>query len=142
MIDEDASNQIELGTRKWLQIESKRLTCKCWYCFPFHQRFGRRSAKRQEYKIAKYFMEVNRNCLYNRYLIYKGKSFKQVKEAPLESSFSLEITNLFMEDFQTKAIKMLRNKQNLWLQYVDGTSVISAFLHRRHLWTLREIIKV
>ena len=68
------------------------------------------------------------NCLAgvlpkNTYLLFQGKHFEQVQGAAMASPISHITANLFMEEFDIKAISSAPTFW-LWFRYVDVTFVI------------------
>nr|XP_023015434.1 uncharacterized protein LOC111504940 [Leptinotarsa decemlineata] len=54
----------------------------------------------------------------------KDKFYKQLKGAPMGSPLSPVLANLFMEDFETRAIGTSHLKPTCWIRYVDDVFVI------------------
>ena len=63
-------------------------------------------------------------CLKNTYLFFWGKYFEQVHGAAMGSPIRSLITNLFMEEFGSKAISFAPSALRLWLWYMEDTFVI------------------
>ena len=63
-------------------------------------------------------------CLKNTYFPFQGKYYEQVLGATMCSPISPLIANLFMEEFEAKAISSSPPIPHLWLRFVDDTFVI------------------
>ena len=72
-------------------------------------------------------------CLKNTYFLFQGKYYKQVHGAAMGSPISLLIANLFMEEFEVKALTFSQKPNSLWLRYVDDTFVIQEAEHSQQL---------
>ena len=60
-------------------------------------------------------------CLKTTYFVYDEKSYIQREGAAMDSPGSPIITNLFMENFEEKAISSFHTPPRYWGRYVDGT---------------------
>ena len=63
-------------------------------------------------------------CLKTTYFQFQGRYFEQLQGAAMGSSISLIVANLFVEDFQIKAINTSEYPPRIWKRYVDDTCVI------------------
>ena len=68
-------------------------------------------------------------CLKTTYFTFQGKFFEQVKGAAMGSPISPIVANLFMEDFEVKALSTTPTPPTLWKRFVDDTFII---IQRRH----------
>ena len=68
-------------------------------------------------------------CLTNTYFLFQGKSYEQVQGAAMGSPISSLIANIFMEEFEVKALSSIPCPPSLWLRFVDDTFVINRAEH-------------
>ena len=72
-------------------------------------------------------------CLTNTYFLFQGKYYEQVQGAAMGSPISPLIANLFMEEFEVKALSTCPHPPYLWLRFIDDTFVITKADHSQPL---------
>ena len=72
-------------------------------------------------------------CFENTYFLFQGKYYEQVHGAAMGSPISPLIANLFVEEFDVKALSTSPNPPCLWLRFVDDTLVIDKAEHSTQL---------
>ena len=72
-------------------------------------------------------------CLKNTYFLFQGKYYEQVHGVAMGSPISTLIANLFMEEFEVKALSTTPHPPCLWVRFVDDTLVIHKTEHSTQL---------
>ena len=72
-------------------------------------------------------------CLTHTYFLFQGKYYEQMQGAAMGSPISPLIANIFMEEFEVKALNSFPNPPSLWLRFVDDTFVINKAEHSQDL---------
>ena len=72
-------------------------------------------------------------CLKNTCFLFQGKYYEQVQGAAMGSPISPLTANLFMEEFEVKALSTAPYAPCLWLRFVDGFYVIQKAEHSQQL---------
>ena len=74
-------------------------------------------------------------CLKGTFFTFQGKFYEQVKGAATGYPLSPVIANLFMEDFETKALSSSPNPFSIWLKFVSDTFVVHKTEHTQQFLT-------
>ena len=69
-------------------------------------------------------------CLRGTYFTFNGKFYEQVEGAAMGSPISPIVANLYMEEFEARAIQSSPNPPLLWRRFVDDTFVVMKKCHR------------
>ena len=69
-------------------------------------------------------------CLKNTYFIFHGRYYEQVEGAAMGSCISPIVANLYMEDFEVKALITAPHPSSLWRRFIDGTFVVIQSAHK------------
>ena len=80
-------------------------------------------------------MDLLEFCLRSTYFTYRGKFYEQVEGAAMGSPISPIVANLFMENFEMRALQSSPNPPLLWKRFVDDTFVIINKAHKEEFLT-------
>ena len=84
---------------------------------------------------TKHIMDLLEFCLRNTYFTHRGKFYEQVEGAAMGSPISPIVANLYMENFEMRAIQSSPNPPLLWKRFVDDTFVIMKKAHKEEFLT-------
>ena len=73
-------------------------------------------------------------CLKSTYFIFRGQYYEQLEGAAMGSPLSPIIANLYMEEFETKALNTAPNPPTLWKRFVDDTFVVIKKCHQEEFF--------
>ena len=80
-------------------------------------------------------MDLLEFCMRSTYFTFRGKFYEQVEGAAMDSPISPIVANLYMENFETRALQPSPNSPLLWKRFVDDTFVIIKKYHREEFQT-------
>ena len=72
-------------------------------------------------------------CLKNTCFLFQGKYYEQVQGTAMGSPISPLIADLFMEEFEVKALSSFPHPPSLWLRFVDDIFLITKTEHSQLL---------
>ena len=72
-------------------------------------------------------------CPTNTYFLFQSKYYERVQGAAMGSPISPLIANIFIEEFEVKALSTCPHPPSLWLRFVDDTFVINKVEHSQAL---------
>ena len=72
-------------------------------------------------------------CLTQTYFLFQGKYYQQTQGAAMGSLISPLIANIFIEEFEVKALQSFPHPPSMWLRFVDDTFVINKAKHSQYL---------
>ena len=84
---------------------------------------------------TKHIMDLLEFCLRSTYFTYRGKFYEQVEGAAMGSPISPIVANLFMENFEMRALQSSPKPPLLWKRFVDDTFVILKKAHKEEFLT-------
>ena len=73
-------------------------------------------------------------CLKGTYFVFRGQYYEQLDGAAMGSPLSPIIANLYMEEFETKALNTAPNPPTLWKRFVDDTFVVIKKCHQEEFF--------
>ena len=74
-------------------------------------------------------------CLKSTYFVFQEKYYKQVEGAAMGSPLSPIVANIFMDEFEAKALSTAPHTPSLWKRFVDGTFVVIKSVHKEEFFT-------
>ena len=80
------------------------------------------------------FGELLKMTVETTYFTYQGKVYEQVYGMAMGSPLSPILANLFMEEFEEKALTTAPHPPKFWARYVDDTGVVTKKLHEEELF--------
>ena len=84
---------------------------------------------------VKHIMDLLEFCLRSTYFTYQGKYFEQVEGAAMGSPISPIVANLYMENFEVRALSTSPNPPLMWKRFVDDTFVVIKKAHKEEFLT-------
>ena len=84
-------------------------------------------------------------CLRSTYFVFQGEYYEQLEGAAMGSPLSPIIANIYMEEFETRALSTAPNPPTLWKRFVDDTFVVIQTAHKEeffhHINSIEESIQ-
>ena len=84
---------------------------------------------------TKHIKDLLEFCLRSTYFTHGGKFYEQVEGAAMGSPFSPIVADLYMENFEMRALQSSPNPPLLWKRFVDDTFVILKKAHKEEFLT-------
>ena len=84
---------------------------------------------------TKQIMDLLEFCLRSTYFTYRGKFYEQLEGATMGSPISPIVANLYMENFEMRALQSSPNPPSVWKRFVDDTFVIMKKAHKEEFLT-------
>ena len=83
----------------------------------------------------KHIMDLLEFCPRSTYFTYQGKYYEQVERAAMGSPISTIVANLYMENFELRALNTSPNPPLMWKRFVDDTFVVMKKAHKEEFMT-------
>ena len=80
-----------------------------------------------------HIMSLFEFCLKNTYFVFQGRFYEQLDGAAMGSPISPIVANLYMEEFEAKALSISSHSPSLWKRYMDGTFVVIKSAHKEEI---------
>ena len=84
---------------------------------------------------GKHIMDLLEFCLRSTYFTYQGKYFEQVEGTVLGSPIRPIVANLYMENFEVRALSTSPNPPLMWKRFVNDTFVVMKKAHKEEFLT-------
>ena len=101
--------------------------------------------KLQNDKDLKLRTSMSIQDLKSTYFVFRGQYYEQLEGAAMGSPLSPIIANLYMEEFEIKALNTAPNPPTLWKRFVDDTFVVIKKCHQEeffhHINTIEDSIQ-
>ena len=73
-------------------------------------------------------------CLRRTYFVFQGEYYEQLEGAAMGSPLSPIIANMYMEEFEIRALSTSPNPPTLWKRFVDDTFVVIQTAHKNEFF--------